>query len=85
MRDQPPYWSLRDYKVSPTTWQDPGDCEHAWGEEQPGLQRDRQHLCCAVSSWSPGGVLLSQTEPQTGTITGRPLSEPVPDGRRPPI
>ena len=26
----PPYWGLRDYKIKPQVWDDPGDCEHEW-------------------------------------------------------
>lgn len=26
----PPYWGLRDYKIKPQIWDDPGDCEHEW-------------------------------------------------------
>jgi DNA modification methylase len=29
----PPYWTLRDYGLPPTTWGGAADCEHAWGEE----------------------------------------------------
>src|SRR3990170_639507 len=29
----PPYWSLRDYGLEPTTWGGDAECEHAWGEE----------------------------------------------------
>jgi len=29
----PPYWGLRDYGLEPQIWDDPGGCEHEWGEE----------------------------------------------------
>ena len=28
----PPYWGLRDYGLEPQVWDDPGDCEHEWGD-----------------------------------------------------
>ncbi len=31
----PPYWGLRDYRTEPLIWDDPGNCEHLWGEELP--------------------------------------------------
>lgn len=30
----PPYWGLRDYGLSPLVWDDPGGCEHVWGDDQ---------------------------------------------------
>ncbi|WP_294348022.1 site-specific DNA-methyltransferase [Prosthecochloris sp.] len=30
----PPYWGLRDYKIKPQVWDDPGDCEHEWHSER---------------------------------------------------
>lgn len=35
----PPYWGLRKYKTEPQIWDDPGSCEHEWGEEL--IRRDR--------------------------------------------
>jgi len=35
----PPYWGLRDYGLEAQIWDDPGDCEHEWGDEQPGDPR----------------------------------------------
>lgn len=29
----PPYWGLRDYKLPPSIWDDPGNCTHQWQEE----------------------------------------------------
>ena len=29
----PPYWGLRDYGLPPQIWDDPGGCEHEWGDE----------------------------------------------------
>ena len=44
----PPYWGLRDYGLEPQIWDDPGilwsNCEHVWGDEKPGRDRDSQHL-----------------------------------------
>lgn len=35
----PPYFGLRSYSgVEPTVWDDPGDCAHEWGAEQPSLK-----------------------------------------------
>jgi len=28
----PPYWGLRDYNIEPQVWDDPGDCQHEWGD-----------------------------------------------------
>lgn len=28
----PPYWGLRNYGLPPLVWDDPGGCEHEWGE-----------------------------------------------------
>lgn len=35
----PPYWGLRDYKLSPQVWGGREDCEHEWGVEIPGDPR----------------------------------------------
>lgn len=29
----PPYWGLRDYKIKPQIWDDPGDCTHEWSTD----------------------------------------------------
>ena len=29
-----PYWGLRDYSLPPVVWDDPGGCEHEWGDER---------------------------------------------------
>ena len=29
----PPYWGLRDYGNDAEIWDDPGGCEHVWGDE----------------------------------------------------
>ena len=29
----PPYWGLRDYGIEAVIWDDPGGCEHVWGNE----------------------------------------------------
>lgn len=30
----PPYWGLRDYGLPPLVWDEPGGCEHEWGEPE---------------------------------------------------
>jgi len=35
----PPYWGLRDYGLEPQIWDDPGGCEHEWGNQYLGDTR----------------------------------------------
>jgi len=35
----PPYWGLRDYGNEPVIWDDPGGCEHVWGDEISGKNK----------------------------------------------
>jgi DNA modification methylase len=39
----PPYWGLRDYGTDPIIWDDPGDCEHVWGELMPPRGKSGWH------------------------------------------
>ena len=38
----PPYWSLRDYGVSPSIWGGAADCDHTWGID---------HFCGKCDAW----------------------------------
>jgi len=38
----PPYWGLRDYGINPVVWDDPGCCEHVWGNERKRVIQEQQ-------------------------------------------
>jgi len=71
----PPYWGLRDYGIEPSVWASPQAasdqwmaCEHEWGEELPGRQRDNQHV--DVAPGNKGGGAKHSIENQSTRSSG---------------
>jgi len=62
----PPYWGLRDYGIEPVVWGGNADCRHEWGDVQPGLKRDCQHVDTAPGN-KGGGVKHSAQNQTQGT------------------
>lgn len=42
----PPYFGLRDYKITPIVWEGDPDCNHEWGDEMGGGQ-----FCSKCGAW----------------------------------
>jgi len=45
----PPYWGLRDYKIEPQIWNDPGNCEHHFTDEEIATEVGRGNWAQAVN------------------------------------
>jgi len=64
----PPYWGLRDYGLPPQIWDDPGGCEHEWGDMLISKANDSNRH---TLEWKTGG------DPTAGKTKG----EPSPQGQ----
>ena len=69
----PPYWGLRDYGLLPLVWDDPGGCEHEWGEQGRSGQRQRSGADCGLHEGRATNKLADNItlNPQTGAFCSR--------------
>jgi len=56
----PPYWGLRKYDIPDVIFDDPGGCDHEWGEtsiitNKSGGYSEKQHS--NTGAWNPDGIV----------------------------
>ncbi len=67
----PPYYGLRNYNTPPVIWDDPGDCQHEWGEARTVRQTPQRDHASDGSFGNTRGTEASRVGMAFTATTGQ--------------